>query len=147
MRQWLLLVVGASLLGWFAAPLPGAVPEAVQARRDDWRPTALPVLRQQTQAAVDVATAGYWGAPAVADTAASTPAAPEDPRWRLAGLFGSGKERHVIVTFNAASKPPSYLKTGDKLPSGHRIVNIDDNEVCIQVGKRVLRLAVERLDS
>jgi hypothetical protein len=89
-----------------------------------------------------VMSAPYWGAPVAREAAAS--AAPEDPRWRIAAVYGRGAERGVLVEFAAAGKPPLRLKPGDKLPSGHRITNIGEREVCIEIGKRSYRLGVER---
>jgi hypothetical protein len=70
-----------------------------------------------------------------------------DPRWRLAGIFGRGAERGVLVAFSAAGKPPQRLHAGDTLPSGHRIERIEEREICIRIGSRLYRLGVERVEN
>lgn len=142
-REGLLLGALAVLAGWYAAP---ALPEAstlVRARRDDWQLPALPRRPDLTATAVRVAAAEYWGGPeAGAAAAASVPI--EDTRWRIAGLFGSGQGRGVLIRYAAPDKAEQRLRVGDRLPSGHRIVEINATEVCVQVGSRRLRLGIER---
>lgn len=144
-RYLAMLAVGAGV-GWVAAPLPPELPASVQARRDPWSLADLPRRPDLARATVEVATADLWGQPKKATGKAAEAAAPEDPRWRVAGTYGHGAERHVIIAFFAPTKRPQYLRVGETLPSGHKIVSINDNEVCLQIGKQKRRLAVERLD-
>ncbi|MBA4344751.1 MAG: hypothetical protein C0423_21630 [Methylibium sp.] len=136
-----------ALAAWLLAPdEPQSSAVIVRAQRDSWNPgSALrrPVLSAQ---AIEVGGASVWGVqPQRAGTTAS--ATPEDSRWRIAGLFGRGAERRVLIEYLAPGKAPHYLKTGDKLPSGHRITSVSDREVCVQIGKRAYRFAVQRSDS
>lgn len=132
----------AALLGWWLAPLPQAAPALVKPRGDHWSLPALPRVFDQTVLAVNVLDAPFWGprAAALADSAMLAP----DPRWRIAAIFGQGADRGVLVEFSAEGKSPLRLRTGEKLPSGHRIVRIEEREVCVQIGPREYRLGVER---
>jgi len=80
----------------------------------------------------------------VAPGGAAPAAVEEDPRWRVAAVFGGELKRGALIVFEQASKQPQRLFAGDKLPSGHRIVRITEREVCIQVGTKTYRLGVER---
>lgn len=137
----------AALAGWVLAPLPEDSAAPVLARGDDWRPPELPRRANLTAAAVEVGAAPMWGAQPAGAVAAASAATIEDPRWRLSGTFGRGAERRVIVSFLAQSKRDQTLRVGENLPSGHRIVSIDDNEICVRIGKQERRLALERLGS
>ena len=133
----------AALLGWWLAPLPEPVPALVKARGEAWSLPPLARVFDQTRLAVGVLDAPYWGPRAAVGAAAISETLP-DPRWRIAAIFGQGPERGVLVEFNAEGKAPLRLKAGDSLPSGHRIVRIDEREVCIQIGSRQYNLGVER---
>jgi hypothetical protein len=97
-------------------------------------------------AAAMVSGAGYWGTAAALPAGTPAPAA-EDPRWRIAAVYGAGKDRGALVQFAAPSKAPLRLRVGDTLPSGHRIASISDREVCVQIGRKTYRLGVERSGS
>ena len=134
--------VAAALIGWWLAPLPEAAPALVKARGEAWSLPPLPRVFDQTRLAVGVLDAPYWG-PRAAAAAVVADALP-DTRWRVAATYGQGRERGVLVEFYAEGKAPLRLKAGDSLPSGHRIVRIDEREVCIRIGSRDYRLGVER---
>lgn len=92
-----------------------------------------------------VSGAGYWGA---AIATPGTVAAPiEDPRWRLAAVYGAGKERGALVEFVAPGKAAQRLRVGDALPSGHRIAAIGERDICVLIGRKSFRLGVERSGS
>jgi hypothetical protein len=133
----------AALLGAWVAPLPDPAPALVKPRSDAWTLSSMPRVFDQTVLAVNVLNAPYWGSVAGPAAAAPSPPAP-DPGWRLAGIFGQGSERGVLVEFAAEGKPPLRLRAGDALPSGHRIQRIQEREICVRVGGRLLRLGVER---
>ena len=132
----------AALLGWWMAPAPEPAAALVKPRSDSWLLPALPRVVDQTTLAANVMGAAYWGASAAAAVAPAG-AAP-DPRWRIAGIYGQGRERGVLVLFLAEGTSPLRLRVGDALPSGHRIERIDEREICVRVGARLLRLGVER---
>jgi hypothetical protein len=93
-----------------------------------------------------VNSANFWGASAAA--AAALAAAPSaDPRWRIAAVYGAGKDRATLIQFLAKDKQALHLRVGDSLPSGHRIVTIGDRDVCVQIGRKAYRLGVERSGS
>ena len=141
-RPWWIAAAIAGLLGWWVAPLPDATPNLVKPRQDNWRLPTLPRRVDQTSMAVLVSGASYWGASATAPTTNAAPI--EDPRWRLAAVYGAGKERGALVAFAAAGKAAQRLRVGDALPSGHRIVAIGERDVCVLIGRKSLRLGVER---
>jgi hypothetical protein len=132
----------AALAGWFAAPLPGDAPLLVKPRRDVWVMAPLPRVMDQTTLAAQVMGAPYWGAAPAGQAVAAAQVV--DPRWRLAGIFGAGKERRVLVEFLAEGRPPQRLAVGEALPSGHRITSIGEREICVRIGDRSYRLGVER---
>jgi hypothetical protein len=136
--------VAAAVLGWFLAPQPEPAAALVKVRNDRWELPALPRVFDQTTLAANVLGAPYWGAPLSAAVASAPPA---DPRWRLAGIFGQGQERGVLIEFIAEGRSPLRLRAGDALPSGHRIERIDEREVCVRIGARLYRLGVERVAS
>jgi hypothetical protein len=135
----------AGLLGWWAAPTPDVAPGVVRPRQDAWRLPSLPRRVDQTSTAALVSGASYWGTAATASTAAA--AAVEDPRWRLAAVYGAGGERGALVEFVAAGKAAQRLRVGDALPSGHRIVAIGERDICVLIGRKSFRLGVERSGS
>jgi hypothetical protein len=143
-RPWWILAAVATLLGWWVAPLPDAATTLVRPRQDSWRLAPLPRRIDQTSLAALVSGAAYWGG--AVPPGAAAPAA-EDPRWRIAAVYGVGKDRGALVQFVAVNKPPLRLRVGDALPSGHRIVTIGDREVCVQIGGKAYRLGVERSGS
>jgi hypothetical protein len=144
-RPWWTFVLIASLAGWWLAPLPGPATVLVKPRQDNWSLAAQPRRIDQTSTAALVSGAAYWGAAATLPGAAAL--APEDPRWRIAAVYGSGKDRAALVEFAAAGKPPLRVSVGESLPSGHRVVSIGDRELCVQIGGKTYRLGVERSGS
>jgi hypothetical protein len=133
----------ALLVGWWAAPLPEPAAPLVKPRQDPWRLVALPSRLDAGAAAPAVSGAAFWGKAAAS---AVTPVATPDPRWRIAALYGVGRERGALIEFAAPDRPAQRLHVGDKLPSGHAIVEINDREVCIRIGAKTYRLGVQRSD-
>jgi hypothetical protein len=144
-RPWWILAMAAALLGWWLAPLPGPAPALVKPRQDSWRLAPLPRRVDQTTAAALVSGAAYWGAAAVPPDAVAKAA--EDPRWRIAAVYGVGQDRGALVQFAAAGKLPLRVHVGEKLPSGHRVLSIGERDVCVEIGGKAYRLGVERSGS
>ncbi len=141
MRNKLIAAAGIMVLGWLVGGAADNPVPLVQARRDAWQLQPLPEPVDGTSRAVAVATSPLWGAePAAASTAAVPPA---QLRWRVAGVFGQGKQGGVLVIYSDASKPPDRMKVGEKLPSGHVIESVDGNQVCIRIGKKLYSFGVE----
>lgn len=143
---WPALVAVAALAGWLLAPEPTPSTPLVQPRRDAWTPAPLPRRADaSTQAAMAVG-APFWGKLGVQ---AAAPAAPPEPRWRAAGVFGQGAARVLFVSFvdDADARPPLRLRVGDKLPSGQRITRIGDREYCVRIDGKDYRMGIERSDS
>ena len=143
-RAWLAVSAVAAVAGWVGAPEADTRTALVQPRRDRWELAPLPRRPDQTSLAATVAGAAFWGdagKTAVAATAA------EDPRWRIAAVYGQGRQRGALIVFAAPDKPPLRLQVGDNLPSGHRITSIGERDVCIQIGQQTRRMGVQRIDS
>jgi len=144
-KPWIWAAAVAALAGWLVADGLVQSPALVKARRDLWTLPLVPPVTDQTTLAAKVMGAPFWGATAAARAATAGSTAVEDPRWRIAGLVGVGKDRWVLVEFLAEGKAPLRLRVGDRLPSGHRIVQVDEREICVQIESRVYRLGVERI--
>lgn len=142
LRLWSMLAILAAVVGWILAPAPESPTSLVQSRRDDWNLAALPRRFDQSSLAAVIFSAPYWGNSTANASVAAAP--PQDPRWRIAAVFGKDKEGGVLVVFEAQDKPPQRLIVGDALPSGHRIESIGERDVCVRIGKKTHRLGVER---
>jgi len=145
-RGWSIAALAAAVVGWWVAPMPDPAPALVKPRQDSWRMAPLPRRIDQTSTAALVSGAGYWGA-AAALPAGAAALVPDDPRWRIAAVYGVGRERSALVEFAAVGKAPLRVGVGDRLPSGHRIVTIGEREVCVQIGRKTYRVGVERSGS
>jgi hypothetical protein len=142
--RWLLAGLSAFALGaWWSPAVPERVP-LVASSRDQWRITPLPRRPDQTTQVAMVNGAAFWGD-------AGRPKEPDAPlpdaRWRIAGVFGVGADRTALVQFGDPARPAQRVKVGESLPSGHRIVNIEQGRVCVLIGKKTYWLGVERRDS
>ncbi|WP_457445557.1 hypothetical protein [Roseateles sp. P5_E4] len=141
---WVLLAVALGL-GWLIAPAPDADPAVIQARKESWRLPDLPQRPDQASRAMALAASPIFEpeAAVLAAAAADAAAKAEDKRWRVAGVFGRGQERKVLISFVAAGKAPLRLAVGDKVPSGERITQIHDGEVLIRVGNKQVPLGAD----
>ncbi len=133
----LAVALGASLV-----PQPEATATLVGGRRDAWQPPPVPMHQDDLVLASALVDAPFWGAKATA--VASNTAALEDKRWRVAAVFRSAEGGSAWIEFGAPGKPPQRLRVGDVLPTGHRIVEIGERDICVAVGKKTLRMGVER---
>ena len=137
-------VAASALLGWVFVPWlwPAetrlARPTAV--RPAAWRLPDLPRKPDLAGAGLATVTSPIFEPEAPVGAAA---APPEDPRWRIAGIFGSGRERMALIEFRAPGKQPLRLGAGARLPSGELIKRIDGNELVLQSDNRSLRMGVE----
>jgi len=143
----LMASLGASALaGWVLVPwLWSAQPRLARppgTRSAEWRMPDLPRKPDQAGLGLLMVTSPIFEPEAAASAAA---AQPEDPRWRIAGIFGSGRERTVLIDFLAPGKPSLRLRVGSRLPSGDRITRIEANEVCVQLGRKSHCVGVDYL--
>lgn len=137
-----LMAAAALALGWLLAPAAEPESALVSARRDAWQLPDLPRRPDQAGRAIGLATSPIFE-PEAATLAAAAAAQSEDKRWRVAGVFGRGSERKVLIAFAAAGKAPLRLAVGDKVPSGERITRIQDGEVLIRVGNKQVPLGAD----
>ncbi|MCV2423119.1 hypothetical protein [Paucibacter sp. DJ2R-2] len=133
-------LLAAASLGWFLAPGGDQASALVQARRDPWVLAELPRKPDLVGVGLAMVTSPIFGQELQATGAVS---APENLRWRISGVFQRGTEKSVLVSFLAPGKQDIKLRVGESLPSGHKIVKIEDSEVCVQIGKKAYRLGVE----
>ncbi|MDR7271864.1 hypothetical protein J2X20_004532 [Pelomonas saccharophila] len=136
------MAAAALALGWLLAPAAEPEPALVSARRDAWQLPELPRRSDQAAKAIGLATSPIFE-PEAAALAAAAAAKAEDKRWRVAGIFGRGNERKVLIMFVAAGKVPLRLAVGDKVPSGEPITRIQDGEVLIRVGNKQVPLGAD----
>jgi len=140
MIRRLLVAAFAFALGWLLAPSNDDATAIVQARRDAWTLPDLPRKPDLAGQGLSIVNSPLFEREVQVSQA---PAAVDDARWRVAGIFGRGLERKVLISFASPNKAVVYLRVGEQLPSGHRIMKIENSEVCVQVGKKTLRLGVE----
>lgn len=142
--KFALQLLGAAMVGALLVPAESVDKLLVKPRKEQWNPLELPRRPELTGVGLAMVTSPLFEPEAqIAAAAAAAAAPPEDLRWRVAGLLRRDKEPSVLVNFLAQSKPAQVLRIGDKLPSGHTITRIDDNEICVQLGKKNYRLGVE----
>jgi hypothetical protein len=141
---WILVAVAFGL-GWLLAPAPQADEPLVQTRKGSWQLPDLPQRPDHASRAMSLAASPIFEPEAalMAAAAADAAAKAEDRRWRVAGVFGRGQERKVLISFVAAGKAPLRLAVGDKVPSGERITQIHDGEVLIRVGNKQVPLGAD----
>jgi len=127
-----LLITLAAGLSWWLAPGPQA-PLPAQSRDESWMLPA--VSRSTTGKSVEksvaaIAAANLWGA-------VQTPAVESlnDPEWRFSGVTVNGQEKLVMITIKG--QPVQTLKAGDQLPGGAKILQINDDHLCLLIkGKK-----------
>ncbi len=142
-RGWGAVCALALAAGWLLAPLAAPPDTLVQPRRDAWQPPQLPRRLDTPALATIAAAAPFWGPQQPTVTAAPGP----DMRWRVAGAFGQGNARALLVQFNDPARPAQRLAVGEKLPSGHRITRIGERDYCVDVGGKEYRMGIERSES
>lgn len=65
---------------------------------------------------------------------------PIDPRWWLSGTGGVDKDRFVIM--EREGSPSEFLKAGDSLPGKAKILEIQDDALCILIEGKKRKLPV-----
>ena len=133
-------VLAAFALGWLMSPDKLPSPALVRASSSEWRVADLPRRGNQTSVAVQVAASALWGA---AEAAVKSEQA-VDARWRVAAIYRVGNDQGALISFSANDRPARLVRVGDTLPSGHRVMAIQPNGVCVQIDGRSYRLGVER---
>jgi hypothetical protein len=123
----------AAGLSWWFAPGPQTRLQA-QSREESW---ILPVAsranaeKSAEKSVASIAAANLWGA--TAKMAAEVPLI--DPEWRFSGVTARGKEKLVMITIEG--QPLQTLKEGDQLPGGAKILQINNDHLCLLIkGKR-----------
>lgn len=143
------ILAAGLLLGWWLAPAGQSQPRVGVAARDAWELQPLPKVVQGTESTVTAVRAlngPFWGAQSEKPAAAAVAPPPEDLRWRVAAIVGAGGQRKLLVVYRAGTRPTQMIGVGDKLPSGHLIVGIEDNSYCVRIEGAAYRLGVERSD-
>ena len=83
------------------------------------------------KAVAAIAATNLWGATAKATADVSL----NDPEWRFSGVTVRGQEKLVLITVDGQA--PQTLKAGDQLPGGAKILQINDDHLCLLIkGKK-----------
>ena len=126
---WLILLALAAFAEWQFVTLPPAIETIAQAK-EDW---VLPYAPQaQPEKAIEIlATTSPWGKLPEPGEQPS----PNDPEWRFLGIMARGEQRYVLIKI--ANQPEQQLTVGDRLPGGSKILEIEDDSLCLLVnGKK-----------
>lgn len=107
------LLLSTTVALWMGASEP--VVPAMQAHALE--PWILPsqTERNPKKSLDSINTRNLWGT--------TVAAAPKEPEWRVHGIANNGSESFVLIAFE--NKPLEILKTGDALPDGAKIVQIE----------------------
>lgn len=84
----------------------------------------------------ELARAGLWGK--LPDAVAE--GAMQDPPWRFLGVVRNGPERFVLIKFDGL--PERKLGVNDELPGGSKILQIDEDSLCILVNGSRRKLSI-----
>lgn len=143
MQSWLALsaVCVAALVGWVLADVPTSDASLVRAQRNPWQLLELPRRPELTVEAGRVSSAAFWGAP---EPIAAAVAPPADTRWRVAAIFGAGKDRRLLVIFRDETRANAVVRVGEKLPDGNVVVEIGEKDYFASIDKRKVRFGVEK---
>ncbi len=124
-----LLMMLASALLWWLAPSPQA-PPPTPSREDSWILPVVPRSNPAKSVAAIVAT-NLWGG--TVQKAAEAPLI--DPEWRFSGVTANGPEKLVMITVEGQAL--QILKAGDQLPGGAKILQINNDHLCLSIkGKK-----------
>lgn len=129
------LAIMAAVICWFGTPEP-VLPKTHAPVAEPW---SLPMAAEHdSKKSIDAIDArNLWGA-AVAD-------APKEPEWHVLGITKSGAEQFILVTIDG--KPVEMLKVGDMLPSGMKIVQIEDDRFFVMTpDKKKLAFGIYKHD-
>lgn len=124
-RLTLMLIALSVGAAWWLVPEPQNASKTVPAT-DTW---TLPVLatKQPDKNIAAINTANLWGSTVQAEVGAPL----NEPEWRFAGLTVSGAEKRILISTN--NLPPQPLKVGDSLPGGAKILEINDDHLCLLI--------------
>lgn len=116
---WLALALVAVATSWFGVPEP-TVQAAAAPQASAWDLPKLP--QNESRRSLDGINArNLWGVVA-AD-------APKPPDWKVVGIGHSGADRFVMVAIDG--KPAEVLRSGDALPDGAKIVQIENERFLV----------------
>jgi hypothetical protein len=143
-QRWALLL-GLLLVGAALAPAPDSELGPGLSRREAWALAELPRKPDQAGMSLGLAASPMFE-PEVRSAVQSAPMVAVDDRWRIAGVLGRAGQRKVLISFSDPARQAQVLSVGEALPSGHRIRDIESGTVCVQVGRKVLRIGVQAID-
>lgn len=132
--RWLAPLAAAGL-GVFLAPPPSVVkPSNNMATNFNLPAEVLPRNYEPRLAELDGR--NLWGNV----RSPNEPQALVDPRWWLSGTGGVGKDRFVIM--EREGSPAEFLKVGNSLPGQAKILEIQDDVLCILIDGKKRKLPV-----
>lgn len=133
----LLWVVLTAALGYGGTMLSGSDQTSVVLEVSAPVPTQLPKKQELSPKALSaVAPLGdgirIWEAAPIMPTSGLAKAKPLTPElWKISGVFESNEGRRLIVEYPNL-RTSEYLKVGDALPNGARIVAVDQKNVTVK---------------
>ena len=130
------LIFIAAATCWFGTSVP-AQPKALTPVAEPW---SLPKLAEHdSKKSVDAINArNLWGIVVAAD-------APKEPEWHVLGIARSGDDRFILLAYEG--KPVEMLKTGDALPDGAKIVQIENDRFFVMTpDKKKLAFGIYKHD-
>lgn len=135
-RGWLMFLALLVLLGyaeWQLAPTPVAQ-KKMKLAEETWELPKLPES-PTNQALAILGKKSLWGKLPEKEALA---AAPANPAWRIVGIAANGAERFVLIKKDG--QPEQSLRAGDVMPGGSKILNIEQDRICLLINgkKRML---------
>ena len=106
---------------WFQTPQP-TLPAPRPLAKETWK-LPEPQERDAKKWLEQVNARNLWGVPASATVAV------KEPEWKVLGIANIGADSFVLMAFDG--KPQEILKTGDLLPDGAKIVQIEKDRFMV----------------
>lgn len=131
------LAITAAVIAWFAVPEP-AQPKIQPPAAEQWE---LPqTTGHDSKKSIDAINArNLWGSVVVGAAAA------KEPEWHILGIARNGIDRFVMLSVEG--KPAEILRTGDALPDGLKIVEIEnDRFFVLSANKKKIAFGIYKND-
>ncbi len=118
------LILVAATSCWFGTAEP-VTPRAPTSVVEPWN-LPKPAERESKKSIEAINTRNLWGIVA-AD-------AIKEPEWHVLGIARSGADRFILLAYDG--KPIEMLKTGDALPDGAKIVQIENDRFFVMTAEK-----------
>jgi hypothetical protein len=140
-RGWLgfgALLIAIAAIEWIYVAIP---PQAKPSRKavESWALPPAPSAQPEKAMEILGKNNSLWGK--LPELAASAPLT--DPEWHFLGIVTNGPERFVLIKI--AGQPEKSLRINDDLPGGSKIVNIEDDKICVLVNGKKRSLGIYKM--